>query len=348
MDLKRIDEALADFDQAIALNPDYSDALWNRANARLLVGRYEEGWADYEWRWRAEPTSPPRSDLGRPQWRGGAEVRNKTLLLHAEQGFGDTIMVARYVRLLVEKGARIVIEAPDALLPLLAEIDGVAQVVIAGQTLPAFDLHCPMMSLPRAFGTTLDTIPTEVPYLSVPKLYREKWQGRLQHFRRPRIGISWAGRPTFKRDLDRSIGLTPMLTLLSGADVHFFSIQKFLREGDADLLQSNPRIVQLGESIKDFADTAAIISSLDLVISSDTSTVHLAGALGKPVWILLHFVPDWRWMLDRPDSPWYPTATLFRQPERGDWATVVAEVGRELESWFVAMRHQRKNSDIPF
>src|SRR5215472_8446275 len=183
MDLGRIDEALADFDQAIALNPDYSDALWNRANARLLVGRYEEGWADYEWRWRAEPTSPPRSDLGRPQWRGGAEVRNKTLLLHAEQGFGDTIMVARYVRLLVEKGARIVIEAPDALLPLLAEIDGVAQVVIAGQTLPAFDLHCPMMSLPRAFGTTLDTIPTEVPYLSVPKLYREKWQGRLQHFR---------------------------------------------------------------------------------------------------------------------------------------------------------------------
>jgi hypothetical protein len=242
-------------------------------------------------------------------------------------------MAARYVRPLVEKGARIIIEAPAALVPLLAEIDGVAQVVTAGQPLPAFDLHCPMMSLPRAFGTTLDTIPTAVPYLSAPKLYREKWQRRFQDSRRPRVGVSWAGRPTFKRDLDRSIGLAPMLPLLSRTDANFFSIQKFLRDGDAEVLQRNPHIVQLGASIEDFADTAAIMSSLDLIISSDTSTVHLAGALGRPVWILLHHVPDWRWLLDRSNSPWYPTARLFRQSRPNDWEAVIAEVQRALQVW---------------
>jgi ADP-heptose:LPS heptosyltransferase len=172
-----------------------------------------------------------------------------------------------------------------------------------------------------------------VPYLSAPKSYLEKWQRRLQDVPRPRIGISWAGRPTFKRDQDRSIGLLRMLPLLSRTDIHVFGLQKFLREGDAEILQGNPRIIQLGASIENFADTAAIMSSLDLVISSDTSTVHLAGGLGRPVWILLHFVPDWRWLLDRSDSPWYPTARLFRQPRRGDWDAVIAEVGCALNVW---------------
>jgi tetratricopeptide (TPR) repeat protein len=331
IDLKRTADALSDFDRAIALRPEYADAYWNRANGRLLVGRYQEGWADYEWRWRAEQKASHIRGLRKPQWDRCIDVKDKTLLLHAEQGFGDTIMVARYVRRVAEAGARIILEVPAALEPLLAEFGDVAQVVISGQPLPPFDLHCPLMSLPGAFGTTLETIPRDVPYLSVPESYTEKWRRRLQEFHRPRIGISWAGRPTFKRDHDRSIGLRGMLPLLSCMGMHFFSIQKYLREGDAEILQHNPHIIQLGASIENFADTAAIMSSLDLVISSDTATVHLAGALAKPVWILLHFVPDWRWLLDRSDSPWYPTARLFRQSERENWTSVVADVGRELQ-----------------
>jgi tetratricopeptide (TPR) repeat protein len=331
MDLKRVGEALADFDRAITLRPNYDDAHWNRANGRLLVGRYREGWADYEWRWQAGQTASHGREFRQPQWGGRGDIANKTLLLHAEQGFGDTIMVARYVRRVVETGARVIFEVPVALAPLLAEFGGVVQVVIEGQALPPFDLHCPLMSLPGAFDTTLETIPAAVPYLPVPKTYVDKWRRRLQEFRRPRIGISWAGRPTFKRDHDRSIGLSRMLPLLTLTDMRFFSIQKYLRDGDAEILRHHPHIIQLGTEIEDFADTAAIMSSLDLVISSDTSTVHLAGALAKPVWILLHAVPDWRWLLDRCDSPWYPTARLFRQPERDDWTSVVADVGRELQ-----------------
>jgi tetratricopeptide (TPR) repeat protein len=333
IDLKRTAEALSDFDRAIALRAEYADAYWNRANGRLLVGRYQEGWADYEWRWRAEQKASHIRGLRRPQWDGCIDVKDKTLLLHAEQGFGDTIMVARYVRRVAEAGARIILEVPAALEPLLAEFGDVAQVLISGQPLPPFDLHCPLMSLPGAFGTTLETIPKDVPYLSVPESYSEKWQRRLQGFPRPRIGISWAGRPTHKRDHDRSIGLLHMLPLLARTDMHFFSIQKYLREGDAGILQNNPHIANLDGSIETFADTAAIISALDLVVSVDTSVVHLAGALGKPVWILLPFVPDWRWLLDRNDSPWYPTARLFRQPEPGEWTSVVGDVGRELQSF---------------
>jgi tetratricopeptide (TPR) repeat protein len=330
VDLKRIEAALADFDRAITLRSNYADAFWNRANARLLVGDYQGGWEDYEWRWGAEQAA---RSFQTPQWDGRADLAGKTILLHAEQGFGDSIMAARYLPRVVEAGARTILEVPAPLQALLAELPGVAQIVTSGQEPPPFDIHCPLMSLPRAFGTTLGTIPKTVPYLSVPKPYLKKWRQRLQDAPRPRIGISWAGRPTFKRDGDRSIGLPRMLPLLSQSGLYVFSLQKYLREGDADVLRDNPHIVQLGGSIEDFADTAAIMSLLDLVISSDTSTVHLAGALGVPVWILLHFVPDWRWLLDRNDSPWYPTARLFRQPRRDDWDSVVNDVGRELRAF---------------
>jgi ADP-heptose:LPS heptosyltransferase len=190
-----------------------------------------------------------------------------------------------------------------------------------------------MMSLPAAFGTTLETFPGQVPYLSAPSSYVEKWAQRLPKSGAPRIGISWAGNPQFKYDDERSIGLRRLLPLLSRREVQFFSIQKDLRDGDADILRANRQITQLGDAIDSFADTAAIISSLDLVISSDTAVVHLAGALGKPVWILLQFVPDWRWLLDRDDSPWYPTARLFRQSERNNWSSVISNVDRALDGW---------------
>jgi tetratricopeptide (TPR) repeat protein len=332
-ELKRIDEAIADLDQAISLKPDYPDALWCRALCKLLLGRYQDGWTDYEWRWQTVQMMAHRRAFRQRQWGGKSDISGKTILLHTEQGYGDTIMAARYIPHVAATGARVILDVPIAVVPLLAPIAGVAQVVSKGQMLPSFDTHCPMMSLPAAFGTTLETFPGEVPYLSATSSYVEKWAQRLPQSGTRRIGISWAGNPQFMYDGERSIGLRRLLPLLSRQDVQFFSIQKDLRDGDVDILRANRQITQLGDAIDSFADTAAIISSLDLVISSDTAVVHLAGALGKPVWILLQFVPDWRWLLDRDDSPWYPTARLFRQSERNNWNSVIPNVERALDAW---------------
>jgi len=329
-DLKRIDEAIAEFDQAVSIMPDYADALWNRAMCKLLVGRCREGWADYAWRWQTAHMMPHHRTFRQRQWSGRTDISGKTILLYAEQGFGDTIMAARYVPHVVARGARVILDVQPALVPLLAELRGVEAIVSNGQAPPAFEFHCPMMSLPAAFETTLDTIPSDVPYLSVPQVHTEKWSQLLPRSPRRRIGISWAGNPAFVYDAERSLGLTRMLPLLSRTDVQFVSIQKALREEDADILRAHPQIKLVGHAIDSFADTAALIASLDLVISSDTSVVHLAGALGKPVWILLQFVPDWRWLLDRTDCPWYPTARLFRQAERNNWETVISDVERAL------------------
>jgi tetratricopeptide (TPR) repeat protein len=332
-ELKRIEEAITDLDQAISLKPDYPDALWNRALCRLLLGRYQEGWTEYEWRWQTAHMMTQRRPFRQRQWSGKSDISGKTILLHTEQGYGDTIMVARYISRVAAMGARVMLDVPMAVVPLLAQVAGVTEVVSKGQMLPSFDIHCPMMSLPAAFATTLETIPAEVPYLSVPSVHAEKWAQRLAKTGVPRVGISWSGNPKHMYDAERSIDLRRLLPLLSRKDVQFVSLQKELREGDADILRANSQIVQFGDAVDSFADTAAIISSLDLVISCDTSVAHLAGALGKPVWILLQFVPDWRWLLDRDDSPWYPTARLFRQSERNGWDPVLSSVERALNSW---------------
>ena len=311
------------------LKPDYPTALWNRALCKLLAGRYREGWAEYEWRLQADPTAANRRDFGRPRWTGSRDIAGKTLLLHSEQGFGDTIMAARYVRRVIESGARVVIDAPAPLTSLLGQIDG-AQVVTAGDALPPFDFHCPMMSLPLAFATTLETIPADVPYLSAPPAHAQKWAQRLPKSGVPRIGIAWAGNPNFRHDRARSVGLTRMLPFLSRTDVQYVGLQRDLRDGDAEILWNNPQVEHLGDALETFADTAAVIASLDLIISIDSAMVHLAGALGKPVWVLLPYSPDWRWLLDRNDSPWYPTARLFRQARVDDWSGVVESVTEEL------------------
>jgi tetratricopeptide (TPR) repeat protein len=328
LDLKRIDEALTIFNRALAIRPDHVEAHWNRALCRLLVGNYVEGLPDYEWRWRTDTAEPRNFSV--PQWHGEAGIAGRTILLHAEQGHGDTLMAARYIRYVIAQGAHVVLEVPQPLFVLFAEIEGLKQIVVTGSALPSFDLHCPLMSLPLAFGTTLATIPTDVPYLRTPTTDAERWRRRLPTSDRPRVGIAWAGNPRFKRDRGRSIGLRPLLPLLARDDVQFFGIQKFLRDGDAEVLRAHPRVVHLGDAIESFADTAAIMSSLDLVISSDTAVAHLAGALGRPTWVLLQFVPDWRWLLDRKDCPWYPSARLFRQPRPNDWAAVVADVADAL------------------
>ena len=329
MNLTRTEDALADYARVIALDPDHAHAPWNRALCNLALGRYREGWIDYERRIETDEGMAQWRNCGQPQWTGRESLVGKTLVLHSEQGFGDTIMAARYMRQAMDLGARAVVDVPAAIAPVIAQIDGVTMVT-EGQAMPAFDLHCPLMSLPAAFGTTVDTIPAEVPYLRAPTAHLDKWHVRLPQAGGLRVGINWAGRPDFRWDTVRSIGLARMLPILAARNVRFFALQKELRDGDAELLRSHPHVTPLGHEIENFADTAAIISHLDLVISSDTSVVHLAGALGKPVWVLLNFAPDWRWLLDRTDSPWYPTARLFRQAKLGDWSGVVDAVTAEL------------------
>jgi tetratricopeptide (TPR) repeat protein len=251
--LKRTDESLADFDRAIELKPDNADAFWNRALGRLLVGRYREGWPDYEWRWQTVQMAQRRAFRQR-QWSGNSDISGKTILLHAEQGFGDVIMAARYIPRVVATGARVILNVSMPVVPMLADAPGVAEIVSEGQLLPVFDIHCPMMSLPGAFGTTLETIPADVPYLSVPKAHAEKWAQRLPRSGVPRIGIAWGGNPQFKGDGERSIGLRRLLPVLSRRDVQFFSIQKDLRDGDADSLRANREITHLGDHVIDGPD----------------------------------------------------------------------------------------------
>jgi tetratricopeptide (TPR) repeat protein len=330
MALRRIDDALADFAKALALKPDHAEAAWNRGLCNLLAGRWREGWPDYERRWETDQAPPHWQVSGRPLWTGRQDIRGKTLLLHSEQGYGDTIMALRFVRPVAEMGAQVVLEAPPALQPLLTQFEGVRPRQ-PGEPLEEFDLYCPLMSLPQALDLTLEKLAAaDVPYLRAPTAHVERWRRRLPDSGGLKVAINWAGNATFRHDDSRSIGLARMLPLVARSDVQFFGLQKDLREGDADMLRGHPEINALGQDIESFADTAAIISLMDLVISSDTSVVHLAGALGKPVWILLPFVPDWRWLLDRDDSPWYPTARLFRQMEIGGWNAVVDRVAAEL------------------
>ena len=329
MGLRRVEEAIANFDEALALRPDHSDAFWNRAFARLLLGFSRQGWDEYEVRWLTKELDALRRTFRQPLWQGDADVAGKRILLHAEQGFGDTIMVVRYARFLSEMGAHVILEVPWPLVPLMQQMDGVT-VVTQGQPLPAFDLHCPMMSLPRAFDATPENIPADVPYLRAPAAHLEKWRQRLPRTGSLRVGLNWAGREAFKHDAARSITFARMLPLLARTDIQFFALQKGLRPGDAEVLREHPRVVQLGDEIESFADSAAIVSQLDLVISTDTAIAHLAGALGRPVWVLLAFMPEWRWLLDRSDSPWYPTARLFRQDKLDDWNGPIDRVAAEL------------------
>jgi tetratricopeptide (TPR) repeat protein len=329
-ELQRFDEAIAAYVSAGAARPDFADAYYNEALCRLLTGDFKRGFEVYERRWDADQHRPFRRDFAQPLWTGVEDVTGKTVLLHAEQGFGDTIQFCRYAPLLAARGARVVLEVQEPLRTLMASLPGVAQILSRGAALPDFDLHCPLLSLPRAFGTDLGSVPNEVPYLSVAEDAVTQWGGRLGAPGRRKIGIAWSGRPTHKNDHNRSIALGDFLKIFAGVDAAIVSLQREVRDVDAALLRERPGVIHFGEDLKDFADTAALIENLDLVIAVDTSVVHLAGALGKLVWVLLPFMPDWRWLLERDDSPWYPTARLFRQDENRAWDNVFARVGAAL------------------
>jgi hypothetical protein len=317
------------FDRALDVAPDHAGAHWNLAWELLRHGRLSEGWSHYEWRWKWDGFGDRPRGFPQPQW-DGACLEGKRILLHAEQGLGDAIQFARYAPLVAARGGRVVLEVPRPLVRLMGSLDGVETVLARGDRLPAFDCHCPLMSLPHVFGTTLETIPSEVPYLSAPRrapAVAGQGSGRLRS-----IGLVWAGSPGHARDERRSIALDLFAPLTQIEGLRWHSLQK--GPAAAALVTPPPglTIVNLGASIGDFADTAAMVASLDLVISVDTSVAHLAGALGTPVWILVPAKSDWRWLIDRDDSPWYPTARLFRQHTERDWGSVVDQVRHALRN----------------
>jgi tetratricopeptide (TPR) repeat protein len=328
--LKRYDEAFAAYGKALSINPRFGEAHLNEAFSRLLLGDMEGGWEKYEWRWETAQQRDFKRYFAQPLWSSDTDINKKTILIHAEQGLGDTIMCCRYVPMVAALGAEVIVEVQPPLKSLLQSLDGISKLIVKGEPIPDFDVQCPIMSLPRAFKTTVESIPAQIPYLSASRNVVDNWRSRVIG---PgiKIGIAWAGKPSFPRDGDRSILLQNILPIFRIRECQFFCLQKDLRDGDSDILEANPQIVRLDREIHDFQDTAAIMASLDLVISSDTSVVNLAGALGTSFWVLLPFNPDWRWLLDGDGSPWYPTGRLFRQKKNSDWTSVVAEVYMELE-----------------
>jgi tetratricopeptide (TPR) repeat protein len=341
-DMNEPQAAVECYDRALALRPDFAAAHQNRAYALLLQGDFVRGWPEHEWRWRNDhdPLWNERLRFAEPPWLGGESLAGKRILLHAEQGFGDTIQFCRFARWVADLGATVVLEVPSALARLLAGVDGVSQLLVRGAPLPPVDCHCPLMSLPLAFSTRLSTIPARVPYLSSDPAKVRYWRERLGAAGRPRVGLVWSGgfRPDqpelWTVNQRRNIPLAK-LAPLRHCDVEFVSLQQGeqARTELAGLIErrwQGPAILELAGELGDFSDTAALMENLDLIISVDTSSLHVAGALGRPVWLLNRFDSCWRWLLDRTDSPWYPTLRIFRQPRAADWDGVIERVRAEL------------------
>jgi Tfp pilus assembly protein PilF len=328
-ELRRCEEAVASYERAIDLRPDFAEAHLNQSLSRLVIGDFGRGWQGYEWRRKVKSPGNIWRNFTQPQWFGHENISGKTILLPAEQGYGDTIQFCRYVPLVAARGARVVLEVLMPLAELMTTLTGASQIVCKDDPLPDFDIHCPLLSLPLAFGTRLETIPSAVPYLCASSQAVMNWDTRLGPKRRPRIGLAWSGELTHPGDHNRSIPLSALLSLLD-IDATFVSLQKDVRAEDAMVLDKRSGLLHFDNALKDFSDTAALVSHLDLVISIDTSVAHLAGALAKPVWVLLPFIPDWRWLLDRADSPWYPTARLFRQDDTRAWNNVIPRIHAAL------------------
>jgi tetratricopeptide (TPR) repeat protein len=327
--LRRLDAAFESFDAALAIDSHLAEAHFNRATTRLLTGEFARGWEEYEWRWQVTTGHNPteRRRFSQPLWLGDAALAGRTILLHGEQGLGDIIQFSRYVERVCELGATVILEVRAPVAGLLSGL-GAAQIVTAGSALPDFDCHCPLMSLPLAFKTELSTIPWSGPYLRADPERLGRWRTRLgapgKH-----IGLVWSGNALNPNNAWRSVPLGVLLQHLP-PDFHYYSLSTEMSVADRSIVDANPRISALAE---DFVDTAAICAALDLVISIDTSIAHLSGALGHPTWLLLAHSPDWRWLLDRDDSPWYPSMRLYRQPSRGDWHSVLARVAGDLTRW---------------
>jgi hypothetical protein len=324
-DLNRTDPALATFEKALKIKGDHVDCRWDRALCFLQKGDFKRGFDEYEWRWKLD-RSPPRG-FEQPLW-DGADLKGKTILIHQEQGFGDMIQFARYVPMVKAKGATVIIEAQPELARLFSVLEGVDKVVNKGSPLPKFDVYAPIISLARIFATTPETVPADIPYLSAPDAHAVQLPASLG--KQMKIGISWAGRPTHQNDTFRSVAFRHFVELLGVPGVTVYGLQKGPAAAEVSDNGCEALVLNLGGRLHDFADTAAVVAQLDLVISVDTVLVHLAGALGKPVWTLLPFFADWRWMTSGDTSPWYPTMRLFRQDQPGDWEPVFNAVREAL------------------
>ena len=323
-ELGELDAALASYDRAMALRPDDAEARRNRAMALLLTGRFAEGWEDYEWRWQTRSFEGLRRDFPQPRW-DGSDLDGRSILLHAEQGLGDTVQFVRYAPLVHARGGRVILECDPLLTALMGTAKGIDRVVARRETPTGFDTHAPLLSLPRLFGTTLETIPAGTPYLAADPRAVAAWRARIRDDGRLKVGLVWAGSPAHRNDRNRSVPVRLLAPLTETDNARFFGLQVGERAADLRGLAAGA-VKDLSPLMSDFSESAAAISHLDLVVTVDTGTAHLAGALGKPVWVLLPFVPDWRWLLDRDDSPWYPTMRLFRQRRAGDWKEVIARV----------------------
>ncbi len=325
----RIAEAIESFQASMRWSDDPASARFNIALCLLITGDYARGLPEYETRRQTPEFVAPPQIAGRPQWTGEASIAGKTVLLHPEQGLGDTIQLCRYAPLAADLGARVILGAPTALYELLRSVDPRVEVVGRDSPVPVFDACCPLMSLPLAFRTEVATIPARVPYLSAPDRHKRLWRARLGPKRGPRVGFAWSGND---KPLGRSIPLDvlgPVVAMLPEA----YCLQQDLRPSDVPALAMHPGIRVFGRELRDFSDTAALVEEMDLVISIDTSVLHLAGALARPTWGMLPFAADWRWLRERADTPWYPTMRLFRQARSGDWGAVVEQVGVALAGW---------------
>jgi hypothetical protein len=338
IDLGQHEAALSSYERVLEVNPDAVETHWNRALCLLQMGDFDSGWRTYEWRWARNRINASRREFAQPLWLGDFSIDGKTILLHAEQGLGDTLQFCRYAALVSKRGAKVVLEVQPELTQLLTTLDGVDQLVEEGGALPHFDCHCPLLSLPLAFGTNLTTIPARMPYLLADADATRRWRDRIDAQMdastngKLKVGLVWAGgnRPHVaelrKNDARRSMTFGHMAPLLDVPNVQFFSLQKGAAAQQRVGTPAERHVIDYTDALHDFADTAALVANLDLVISVDTSTAHLAGALNRPVWILNRFDTCWRWMLERSDTPWYPSATLFRQPALGDWDSVMHAV----------------------
>ncbi|MEW6188000.1 MAG: tetratricopeptide repeat protein [Thermodesulfobacteriota bacterium] len=329
-DQKKIKEAQNCYHKALSLDPEFPEGHLNLALLFLLTGSFLNGWKEYEWRWKIRGIIP-RQDICRTRWTGSS-LTGKKILLYAEQGLGDTLQFIRYLPLVVRQGGRVSMECQEELKTLFQVIPGIEEMVCFGEPLPDHDLQSPLLSLPHVFHTDLHSIPALVPYLSPDPHKSERWNKRMKGAGKgKKIGLVWAGRPEFVNDRHRSLPLDNFSGVFRIPGVQWFSLQKGMAVSQIKELSLEKNVVDFSNELTDFSETAALIENLDLVISVDTAVAHLTGALGKPVWTLLPFAPDWRWMLDREDSPWYPTMRLFRQPRYGDWESVIKRVAVELE-----------------
>jgi tetratricopeptide (TPR) repeat protein len=343
-DSNKVDESLKAYAKALSLDPNHADALWNQSLTLLLSGNFLEGFKHYEHRWDVEGGLQKfRRNFSQPLWLGEEDISGKTILIHAEQGLGDTLQFCRYIEMLAQQGAHVIFEVQK---PLIRLLQGISTLIEKGSALPEFDYHCPLLSLPHAFHTSLKNVPNKNPYIEVERTLVDRWKQKLGERRTLRVGLVWNGgfranQPELWYANNRRNIPLELIVKLNRVDVDFYSLQKGepaeseFKRRSPDLWKSD-NLFNYMDDVEDFADTAGLISQLDLVIAVDTSTAHLAAAMGKPVWLLNRFDTCWRWMLNREDSPWYPTLTLFRQPSLGDWESVIQKVRDRLDALVMA------------